>query len=211
MRKICIALDVSDPNFSVEFFTASFPEDVVFKFGLEYFTKFGMPPKIKQQIFLDLKLFDIPNTIYHAVKNVCKGIDFLTISPHGGAGSIKAAVDAKNEINPGAKIICVTKLTSEESSSNEIMRLTEMAINIGADGIVCSALEAQDVRKHFGEYPIIITPAIRPSWYRVKDDQVRTCTPKEAFDNGSNILVIGRPITKAPDPLEAFNQIMRDV
>ena len=215
MKKICIAVDKSDQDFNLHHFTEQFPSSTMFKIGLEYFTKFGLQgiDHLSCEIFLDLKFFDIPNTVYHAVYNVCSipNVCFLTIHASGGVEMIKSAVQARNDRNANAKIICVTKLTSESANIDEVLDLTQTSLNTGADGVVCSALEVQEIRKQFGLKPIIITPGIRPEWYSVKDDQVRVCTPKEAFGFGSNVLVIGRPVTESSNPYSVLQKIIEDL
>lgn len=210
-QKIAIAIDFSNENFNTQQYTSQFPNDTVFKFGLEFFTKFGSQPlfEIKNEIFLDLKFFDIPNTVHHAVYNICQipTVSYLTIHASGGHKMIASAIEARNKTNSIAKIICVTKLTSEESTADDVLKLTEVAIKNNADGIVCSALEVSAVRKNFGNDIFIITPGIRPLWYPKQDDQVRICTPNEAFQMGSNMIVIGRPITKSSNPTKALANI----
>lgn len=215
MKKICIAVDKSNDGFDLLSFTKQFQGDIIFKVGLEYFTKFGGRgiEGVPSDIFLDLKFFDIPNTVYHAVKNVCciKNVKLLTIHAAGGEEMIKSAVMARDECKSEAKIICVTKLTSQKASVSDVLLLTEAAIDAGADGIVCSAQEASFVRQRYGEDLIVVTPGIRPSWYNVSDDQVRTRTPQEAFSAGSNVVVIGRPITASSEPSSALEKIFDEI
>jgi orotidine-5'-phosphate decarboxylase len=215
MKKICIAVDKSDQDFNLHQFVDQFPINTMFKIGLEYFTKFGLQSiaQLGCEIFLDLKFFDIPNTVYHAVYNVCSipNVCFITIHASGGLEMVKSAVQARNKSNSNAKIICVTKLTSQSANIDEVLDLTKTSLNAGADGVVCSALEVRQIRKQFGLKPIIITPGIRPQWYNVKDDQVRVCTPKEAFENGSNVLIIGRPITVSDNPCNALQKIIDEL
>lgn len=208
MKRIAVAIDTSDANFDIHAFANQTPQDTIIKVGLQYFTAFGMPKNLNRDIFLDLKLHDIPNTIYHAVKNVCADVHFMTIYAGGEQEIIKAAVRARNEVGSVAKIICVTKLTSQNIENEaDVLNLTKISIDAGADGIVCSALEAESIRHKIGKNPIIITPGIRPQWYQTVDDQVRTCTPKSAFNAGSNILVIGRPIMSSPNPIQTLKKI----
>ena len=215
MKKICIAIDKSGDYLDLQSFTQQFGGNAMFKIGLEYFTKFGSTGlnKVQSELFLDLKFFDIPNTVYHAVRNVCtiKNIFLLTVHASGGMEMIKAAVQARNDSNSKAKIICVTRLTSENASIEDILSLTDIAIKANADGIVCSVAEVQEVRRIYGDGIIIVTPGIRPAWYNVCDDQVRTSTPKNAFDVGSNIVVIGRPITQSKTPAKALEKILEEI
>lgn len=214
MRKICIAIDKSDNNFDLQSFIKQFENKAMFKIGLEYFTKFGSAGlnEVQSELFLDLKFFDIPNTVYHAVRNVCliKAVSLLTIHASGGTEMIKAAVRARNDTNSKAKIICVTKLTSENACIEDVLTLTNVAIKANADGIVCSVAEVAAVRCLYGDELVIVTPGIRPEWYNIMDDQVRIATPKNAFDAGSNVIVIGRPITQSDNALEALKKIIED-
>ena len=212
---ICIAIDKSDNNFDLLTFTSQFPKNVMFKIGLEYFTKFGSKgiEELNHDVFLDLKFHDIPNTVAHAVKSACsiKNVKLLTIHSSGGKDMIKAAVKVRDDANSQVKIICVTKLTSQKAEIEEVLELAELALNSGADGIVCSAMEVKFVREKFGEKPIIITPGIRPSWYETKDDQVRIATPKQAFAEGSSIIVIGRPITQSQNTVKAYETVLEEI
>ena len=215
MKIICIAIDKSDNDFELLKFTSQFPKNVMFKIGLEYFTKFGSKgiAELNHDVFLDLKFHDIPNTVYHAVKSACsiKNVKLLTIHASGEGDMIEAAVKGRNDSNSHVKITCVTKLTSQKSSIQEVLDLAQVAFDSDADGIVCSAMEVKFVREKFGEKPIIITPGIRPSWYETKDDQVRIATPKQAFAEGSSIIVIGRPITQSQNPVEAYEMVLEEI
>ncbi len=215
MKRICIAIDKSDDNFSLTNFASQFPKEAIMKVGLEYFTKFGAGEiaKLNHDVFLDLKFYDIPNTVHHAVKSACSigNVRFLTIHAEGGADMIKAAVEARDGMKSEVQIICVTKLTSQKAEIEEVIELAELALNAGADGVVCSAMEVKFVREKFGEKPIIITPGIRPEWYATKDDQVRIATPKQAFADGSSIIVIGRPITQSESPAKAYEMVVGDI
>lgn len=212
---ICIAIDKSDNDFDLLKFTSQFPKNVMFKIGLEYFTKFGSKgiAELNHDVFLDLKFHDIPNTVYYAVKSACsiQNVKILTIHASGEYDMIKAAVKGRNDSNSDVKIICVTKLTSQKSSIQEVLNLAQIAFDSGADGIVCSAIEVSNVREKFGKTPIIITPGIRPEWYEMKDDQVRIATPKQAFADGSSIVVIGRPITQSENPEKAYEMVLEEI
>lgn len=214
-NKVAIAVDKSNTNFNLQEFAMQFPEDAMLKIGLEYFTKFGANEieKLSHDVFLDLKFYDIPNTVAHAVKNasLIKNVKLITIHAQGGKRMVEAAVNARNEINSDVAIVCVTKLTSENADIDEIYKLTEISLNCGAEGIVCSAQEIDLLRQKFGNEFLAVTPGIRPKWHTEGDDQVRICTPSEAFKKGANIIVIGRPITKTPNPAEAFTKIAEEI
>jgi len=214
-NRIAIAIDKSDSNFDLQNFAKDFPQNTMLKIGLEYFTKFGSLALegLNSDIFLDLKFYDIPNTVYHAVKNasLIQNVKLMTIHAQGGKKMIEMAVNARNETNESVAIVCVTKLTSETANIEEIYKLTDLALNSGADGIVCSAQEIDLLRAKFGNEFLAVTPGIRPSWYTEGDDQVRICTPKEAISKGADIIVIGRPITQNPNPSMALQRIIDEI
>jgi orotidine-5'-phosphate decarboxylase len=156
-------------------------------------------------IFLDLKLHDIPHTVSGAAKAVADlAPKYLTVHASGGSEMIKAAVQA----SPHTHITGVTVLTSlsEEEvsglgfSANALttaVGLAKIAVNAGAQAIVCSPLEIAAIRSAVGPMPAIITPGVRPADSIATDDQVRTMTPKAAIEKGANLVVIGRPITNS--------------
>lgn len=214
MKKICIAVDISNDDFNLFKFSQSLRNDVVLKLGLEFFTKFGLNclDGVKNEIFVDLKLHDIPNTVSHAVRNICRfsNVGFLTIHASGGKEMICGAVNARNLTKSNAKILCVTKLTSQNATVEEVLPLVEFSLKNGADGVVCSAMECIAIRKEFGEELVIVTPGIRPVWYVADDDQVRVATPRQAFDRGSNVVVIGRPVMQHNNPSNALEMIFKE-
>lgn len=214
-NKIAIAIDKSENDFNLKEFAKDFPQNIMLKIGLEYFTKFGASEieNLNHNVFLDLKFYDIPNTVHHAVKNasLIKNVKLLTIHAQGGRKMIEMAVNARNEVNEDVAIVCVTKLTSESANIDEIYKLTEIALNSGADGVVCSAQEVGLLRAKFGNDFLAVTPGIRPSWYTEGDDQVRICTPLEAIERGANLIVIGRPITKNPSPSLALQKVIDEI
>jgi len=191
------------------------------------------------KVFLDLKFHDIPNTVSNAVssgtlscysahladmdedkeKNVIVlPVFMMTVHIKGGLAMLKAAAEgaAAKAKEMGIKkplIVGVTRLTSDEDSVDtlkEVIQAAQLAKDSGLDGVVCSALEAQEIRKVHGEHFIIVTPGIRPD-KTVTDDQKRTATVKEAVDAGSDFLVIGRPILKAADPLLQTEELLGDL
>ncbi len=186
----------------------------IFKVGLELYSWYG--PAIIQiltsndvSIFLDLKFYDIPNTVYRSVKAFQRrqGIQMLTVHAAGGIDMIKAAVDATD-----IDIIAVTVLTSlEQPAIDNVLILTEKSLKAGAAGVVCSAREIKHIRAAFGNDFKIVVPGIRPLWYNADDDQQRTGTPKQVIENGGDFLVIGRPITSATSPLEALQKIKKEL
>ena len=172
------------------------------------------------KIFLDLKLHDIPNTVYETITgfNDCK-IDMLTVHLSGGEKMLRKAMLAGKSIN--TKVIGVSMLTSlEEEDSlalfdnkleNQISNLFKIAIKTNIDGIVCSPHELKIANAILGPHSIKITPGIRD--IKAEDDQARTMSAKEAIGRGSTFLVIGRPITQAEDisqALQNFNNSIYD-
>ncbi len=199
------------------------------KIGKEFFSSNGPEGVIKLNslnipLFLDLKFHDIPNTVYGAIKSVCPlSPKILNVHTLGGPKMLKAAVESANENFKEVRplIIGVTLLTSLDINDlrligykgnvEEIVQnLAVLAKQCGLDGVVCSPKEIKLIREKCGEDFIIIAPGIRIDKSNT-DDQVRTLSPLEAQQEGANILVIGRPITKAPDPLFAATKIYNNL
>ena len=208
---IILAVDTSDFDTAIAWIEATKDSVSVYKLGLEFYLNFGsegVSKVISQtgvQIFLDLKLHDIPHTVAGAAKAIAKlQPKFLTVHASGGAAMIKAAADAV----PDVAVTAVTILTSiSEEELFEIgyaspalesaVALAKLAVDAGAKAIVCSPLETAAIRSAVGAEPIIITPGVRPLSEMGGDDQVRTMTPADAIAAGANYVVIGRPITRA--------------
>ena len=216
---ICVALDSRDPDHNLDL-AREVAECVGYvKLGLTSFTS-GGPNHARELIgvrplFVDLKLHDIPAQVESAVANVGElGASLLTVHAAGGPDMVKAAVAAAP---PDLRIIAVTVLTSIDDSvldsigmggpsRDAVLRLAELALGAGADGLVCSPLEVAALRERFGPDPFLVVPGIRPAGSK-SDDQRRTLGPREALDAGADLLVIGRPITGAEDPAAAANEI----
>ncbi|CAN2201442.1 PyrF Orotidine-5'-phosphate decarboxylase [Candidatus Nanopelagicaceae bacterium] len=208
---IVLAVDTPDLSTAIEWVKATQESISVFKLGLEFFLTFGsdgvkaIKDVTDSDIFLDLKLHDIPHTVSGATKAVAHlAPKFLTVHASGGAAMIKAAVDAV----PSTHITGVTILTSlSEADVTQIgyaanaltsaVGLATFATSAGAGAIVCSPLEIVAIRSAVGANPIIITPGVRPADSTKSDDQVRTMTPRDAIQAGANLVVIGRPITQS--------------
>ncbi|MDC0062363.1 orotidine-5'-phosphate decarboxylase [Pseudomonadota bacterium] len=170
------------------------------------------------KIFLDLKLHDIPNTVYETITGFidCK-IDMLTVHLSGGEEMLKKAMLAGKSIN--TKVIGVSILTSlEEEDSlaifgkkleDQIINLFKIAVKVNIDGIVCSPHELEIANKILGSHSIKITPGIRD--IKVEDDQARTMSAKEAIERGSSFLVIGRPITQSKDISQALQNFNNSI
>ena len=193
------------------------------KLGKEFFTAHG-PEGVRRivasglGIFLDLKFHDIPNTVAGAVRVAGRlGCDMLTVHASGGAEMLRGAVAAAESENPSLLILAVTVLTSLDDddlaavgqagpADEQVRRLAALAQGCGVRGLVCSPLEIGGLRAAMGDDIRLVVPGIRPSWAGA-DDQKRTMTPAEAVAAGADYLVIGRPITRADDPVAAARRI----
>jgi len=198
------------------------------KLGMEFFNSFG-PSGIKAikdfdiPIFLDLKLHDIPATVYKTITTLLK-LEPAIINVHASGGKemmMAAAKALKDSGNKNTKIIAVTILTSLDDNdlyeigfsgtSNElVLRLAKLAQESGLDGIVCSAKEISTIRENIGSDFMLVVPGIRTKEDNA-DDQKRIMTPKEAILLGADLLVIGRPITKARDQILASKEILEQL
>ncbi len=201
------------------------PESCRLKVGSQLFTSSG--PKIIKKlhylgfdVFLDLKFHDIPNTVYEAVKSAADlGVWMVNVHISGGSTMLEAARKALSSYKNPPLLTGVTILTSLSAEdvkeigvsdiSKKIMQLAMLAKENKLDGIICSANEVKDVKKLCGEEFIAVTPGIRSA--DSNDDQSRVCSPKEALKNGSDFLVIGRPITRSANPLKSLNEILGDI
>ena len=196
------------------------------KVGNQLFTSSG--PKIVKtlhdkgfEIFLDLKFHDIPNTVYESVRSAANlGVWMINVHASGGSKMLDASKKALEGFDKPPLLIGVTILTSisEEilteigfnNLDKQVMRLTKLAERSGLDGVVCAASDASKVKQTCGESFLTVTPGIRPKDADL-NDQSRTSTPKEAIANGSDFLVIGRPITGSEDPTNALENIYKEV
>ena len=208
---IVLAVDTPDIDIAKRWVASTQESVSVYKLGLEFFLSFGhegvraIQSETDADIFLDLKLHDIPHTVEGAARAIAAlSPKYLTVHASGGRAMIKAAVDAV----PGTDITAVTILTSlSEEDLFEIgyanaalesaVALAKMSVTAGARAIVCSPLEITAIRSAVGPTPTIITPGVRPLSEAGSDDQKRTMTPKDAISSGASLVVIGRPITKS--------------
>jgi orotidine-5'-phosphate decarboxylase len=218
---LILALDIDSLDKAKEIVDSLFPTIKIFKVGLQLFTACGegIVKYIQDkgaQVFLDLKFFDIPNTVAHAVRSAVRmKVKMLTLHILGDEEMLKAAVAAAKEEAAIVRVarpllIGVTVLTSKETTSSDVLTLARLGLDCGLDGVVCSAREAEHLRKNIEKDFLIVTPGIR-SEGADKGDQKRTATAKEAINAGSNFLVIGRPILGAQDPLKAAKEILGDL
>ena len=213
LAPVAVALDAPDIEVAAHWATLVTPHVSTVKIGLELYLRYG-PTVVATvrggsgvHVFLDLKLHDIPNTVAGAARAVSKlHPEILTVHAAGGADMIRAAVEAA----PSTIVAGVTLLTSmgdkdlaelgmDGSVSDAVRRMATLAVSAGARGLVCSPQEVAAVRAEVGSDIMLITPGIRLPG-ATSDDQARVATPEEALKAGADLLVIGRPITKAPDP-----------
>lgn len=207
---IVLALDTPNLETALGWIKATQGIVSVYKLGLEFYLTFGREG-VKEvlnhtdsDIFLDLKLHDIPHTVSSAALTLSTlRPKYLTVHAAGGRAMIAAAVEAL----PSTYVTAVTILTSlsesdvhdvgfKNNASVSAVKLAEIAVEAGARAIVCSPLEITDMRAAIGNEVTIITPGVRPADGSTADDQVRTLTPRAAIERGANLLVIGRPITE---------------
>jgi orotidine-5'-phosphate decarboxylase len=223
-ERIIIAIDLPTSEAALAVVRELSPHAGLFKIGLQLYTAAG-PDIVRAvrdlggRIFLDLKLHDIPNTVGRAVESAASlGAEMQTIHLSGGRAMIEAAVLAAP---PEMLLLGVTVLTSVDQATlretgivspmeEQVLRLAQLGADSGIGGVVASPLEIAPLRSAHGSKLQIVTPGIRPRDVAT-DDQKRTLTPAEALRAGADFLVIGRPITAAPDPRAALAQIVADV
>ena len=198
------------------------------KLGMEFFNSFG-PNGVREisklgiPIFLDLKLHDIPITVYKTIKTLME-LDIAIINVHssGGRDMLEAAAKARSEFkDKPTKLIAVTVLTSldnndieeigyKDNSEDLVLRLASLAKDSGLDGVVCSAKEISLIKSKLGKNFILVVPGIRLEKDN-KNDQKRVMSPKKAINAGADLLVIGRPITDSKDPLKTIDNILENI
>lgn len=224
MNKPIIALDFSSKQ-QVEDFLSKFDEPLFVKVGMELFYQEGpelvrIIKKMGHQIFLDLKLHDIPNTVEAAMRGLAKlGVDLTNVHAAGGFDMMQAA--KRGLEGSDTKLIAVTQLTSTDenqmhedqliyvSLEESVLHYAKQAKRAGLDGVVCSVLEANGIKDACGEEFLKVTPGIRLA-DGAADDQKRVATPATAREQGSTHIVVGRAITKSPDPAASYRQIKNE-
>ena len=197
-----------------------------FKVGMELYYAAGnsVVQRLRDRgfnVFLDLKLHDIPNTVAGAVRSATHaGASLLTIHATGGAAMMHAAAEAASA--PGSpRLLAVTVLTSMDanelagigitvSPAEQVLRLAKLAQASGIDGFVCSPEEVAALRKQTGPNTLLVIPGIRPTGSAI-GDQKRIATPAQAIAHGASMLVVGRPITRAADPAQAAQAILQEI
>jgi orotidine-5'-phosphate decarboxylase len=225
-QRLIVALDLSTAAAAHKIVAAVGDTAVTYKVGMQLYTAEG-PQVVRdlvasgRQVFLDLKYHDIPNTVAAAVAEAAKlGVSMLTIHASGSDKMLKAAVEAA-KVRPELMVLAVTVLTSMGSSDAErigmagsieenVIRLAQISLSNGCQGIVTSAREAPAVRAKLGNAFAIVTPGVRPAGSSA-GDQVRVVTPAEAMAAGATHIVVGRPITEAGDPAAAARAILRQI
>lgn len=226
-ERLIVALDVSSAAAAHKIVAAVGASALLFKVGMQLYTAEG-PPIVRDliasghQVFLDLKYHDIPNTVAAAVKEAAKlGVRMLTVHAAGGAKMLRAAVQAAESTNPQTMVLAVTVLTSlddhdlemtgiADQVEDQVARLANLAVMSGCHGVVASAQEAAPLRRALGKHFTIVTPGVRPAG-EAHGDQARVVTPAEAMQAGATYIVVGRPITEAPDPAAAAKAITSEM
>ena len=220
--KIIVALDVATKEKALDLVEELRDQISFFKIGLQLYTAEG--PEIVRavratgaNVFLDLKLHDIPNTVARAVESAAQ-IQMLTIHLSGGEAMIQAAVSAKSR---DLLLLGVTVLTSADEQTlrqigipdkieNHVLRLAQLGVESGIDGIVASPHEITTLRREFSDRMKIVVPGIRPGGSE-SADQKRVMTPREGIHAGADYLVIGRPIIAQSSPREAVSKILQEL
>ncbi|MDQ1629327.1 MAG: orotidine-5-phosphate decarboxylase [Actinomycetota bacterium] len=221
LAPVAVALDAPDLDTALGWASAVGPYVSTVKIGLEVYLRDGADAVHRareacggRDLFLDLKLHDIPNTVAGAARSVAAlAPTYLTVHASGGADMVRAAVDAVGD----TRVVGVTVLTSLDEADlaavgirgparDAVRRLSVLAVGAGARALVCSPQEVAEVRREVGDDVVLITPGVRPAG-AAGGDQSRVSTPQTALANGADLLVIGRPITAAPDPGAAAREI----
>lgn len=231
-KRLIVALDVSTFEEMKEMVESLGDSVSFYKVGMELFYAVGAKAieylkKQNKDVFLDLKLHDIPNTVAHGIGSLLSlGVNMFTIHGQGGQIMMEQTVNYAKEkvkelgIEP-PKILAITVLTSFDDETwqatggqlpiaDRVVQLAKLAKKSGVDGVVASPLEASIIRQVCGEDFLVVTPGVRPS-FAVTNDQKRIATPAKALMDGASHLVIGRPITKAKNPIEAANKIVDEM
>lgn len=231
---IIIALDVDTREKALGLVDSLKGQVSYFKIGMELFNSQGpdILARVKERgvkVFLDLKFHDIPNTVASASKVAVKqGVDMFNVHASGGSNMLRKTVEAVREqaeslnLKEIPKVLGVTLLTSLNQEAlekelgvskllkDQVVQLAALSQEGGLDGVVASPQEVEIIRKKCGPDFLIVTPGVRPAWAS-RDDQERIFTPQRAVQAGSSYLVIGRPVTGAPDPREALDRIKEEI
>ncbi len=222
--RLIVALDVSNAAAARKIVAAVGDSAAAYKVGLQLYTAEG-PGVMRElvasgrRVFLDLKYHDIPNTVGAAVREAAQlGVKMLTVHASGGGKMLRTAAESAQAVNPDLLVLAVTVLTSLDGSdlgtlglregvTDQVLRLTALALANGCKGVVASAQECGALRQEFGNNFAIVTPGVRPAGSG-HDDQARVVTPAEAIAAGATYIVVGRPITEANDPAAEARAIL---
>jgi orotidine-5'-phosphate decarboxylase len=225
--RVIVALDYPEAGPALDLARRLDPKSCRVKVGKELFTAAG-PGLVTQlqdagfEIFLDLKYHDIPNTVAAACAAAADlGVWMINVHALGGRAMMRAAREAVDRRPRRPRLIAVTILTSMDAAEMKdvglagdapeaAVRLARLAQGCGLDGVVCSPQEAPALRRQLGEGFLLVTPGVRAATAS-KDDQQRVATPRQALAGGADYLVIGRPITRAPDPPAALRAILDEI
>ena len=225
--KIIVALDFPTQDAAKQLYSKLDPDRCKVKVGKELFTSAG-PDLVRDlvdsgfDVFLDLKFHDIPNTVAKACKAAAElGVWMMNVHALGGRAMMEAAREGLESKSKRPLLIAVTILTSHSESQlqeigltdkipDQVKRLAALAQSSGLDGVVCSPQEVGMLREMHDESFCLVTPGIRPQGSD-KGDQNRIMTPRQAVELGASYLVIGRPITQAPDPMAALAAIENEL
>ena len=223
-KRLIVALDVPSAAAADELVNRLEGACQWLKVGLELFTAAG-PPVVERlvargySVFLDLKFHDIPNTVAGAVRSAARlGVRMINVHAGGGPVMLTAAREALSGLADPPRLLAVTMLTSmdrsqttavglDRSPADQVKLLAQMSIAAGIRGFVCSPEEAAALRELTGPEGVLVTPGVRPANSAI-NDQSRIATPAEALRAGASYLVVGRPITQAPDPAAAVEAIL---
>lgn len=231
-NRLIVALDVHSMDDMKQIVNTLGSSVSFYKVGMELFYAAGEQTvtylqKAGKSVFLDLKLHDIPNTVAQGVRSLTRlGANLITIHGQGGPVMMQAAADAARDEAAKLgidrpKLLAITVLTSFDDSSwtsiggqlpiqDQVVRLAKLAKANHIDGVVASPLEAKAIKDACGSDFLIVTPGIRPS-FAATNDQKRIASPASALADGAKKLVIGRPITKAADPIDAVQRIIKEM
>jgi orotidine-5'-phosphate decarboxylase len=226
-KRLIVALDVPDAASAARLVGQLEGNCCWFKVGMELFTAAGpavLGPLVRRghSVFLDLKFHDIPNTVAGAVRSAARlGVRMVNVHAAGGPAMLAAARAALDGVEDPPELLAVTMLTSmdqaqlkatglDRSPSEQVELLARMSLEAGIRGFVCSAEEVATLRALTGPEGVLVIPGIRPAGSDIAD-QRRIATPAEALRLGASYLVVGRPITQAPDPAEAAEAILKEM
>ncbi len=226
-NRLIVALDVPNAAEALKLIQSIGDSASIYKIGKQLFTCEG-PSLVRdlvssgRKVFLDLKYHDIPNTVASAVRSAADlNVTMLTVHASGGSKMLRAAAEAAAQSASEPLVLAVTVLTSMDdedlheigvagSAQDQVVRLAKLAQKAGVGGLVTSPSELKALRQAIGQEMKIVTPGVRPVGSD-KGDQARVATPAEAIANGADYIVVGRPITAAPNPAAAAKAILAEI